>query len=402
MLKASGQDNPHLLQQYPFINYDADTLQLANPKSSLSHFFSELNNLTRTGIGTINIMQIGGSHIQADVWSHQVRKRFQSDLGLNAGRGFLFPYKLAKTNNPSYYNVTYSGEWSGYRNAVLKHQKTWGLSGVTAVTTDSVSSFKIEFKPDEIPSYDFNQVKVFHDTDSSGFCIDITTDSCYSIYPNHELGFTEFKFTSFQKQIEFRIFKTDSFQSHFNLYGISLENDDNGITYTSVGVNGASTSSYLRNQLFNQHLLTIQPNLVIFCIGINDAFEPGFCAKCFENNYDSLVSKIKEVSPDCNFLFVSNTDSYYKRRYPNKRIAEVQQAMQNLMYKHNAAYWDLATVMGGLGSIKTWNKNNLAQRDLIHFTKSGYELIGDLMFSALIKAYSSYLHNNTNQIHHEN
>lgn len=387
-----GQSNPHFITPYPFVNYDSNTVQFFENDLTFSNFYTKFDSLISTGEGKINIMQFGGSHIQADIWSHQVRKNFHNKLNLNGGRGFIFPFKLAKTNNPHYYNITYTGEWNGYRNAIGKHQSTWGVSGITATTTDSVSSFHLEFRGDDTPLYDFNTIKVFHDTDSSSYCLELVSDtSLSSIHVNTELGYTEFKFNKYHEKLAFRIYKTDSLQTHFNLYGLSLENNDNGIVYHSIGVNGASTSSYLRNQLLVPQLKTINPDLVIFCIGINDAFEPGFCAKCFENNYDSLVSRIKQANPTCEFLFVTNTDSYYKKRYLNKRAFEVQAVMQNLAKKHRAGYWDLFTIMGGLGSIKTWERNGLAQKDRVHFKTSGYELMGDLMFSALMKEYARFI-----------
>jgi lysophospholipase L1-like esterase len=385
-LKA--QTNPHVLKQYPFVNYDSNEVKFFNEDLSFNHFYSKFDTLTSLGKGKLNILQIGGSHIQADVWSDQIRKNFQNiSPNLNGGRGFIFPYKLAKTNNPHYYDVTSTGNWTGYRNAVRSHQSTFGVSGITATTTDSVSSFKLEFKKGENPFYDFNSIKVFHDMDSTSFCLELISDSCISIEVNREIGYTEFKFNNYQEVAEFKIYKTDSFQTHFNLYGLSLDNDDNGMVYTSIGVNGASTSSYLRNQLFVPHLKAINPDLVIFCIGINDAFEPGFCEKCFENNYDSLVAMIKMVNPNCEFLLVSNTDSYYKKKIANKRAFKVQDIMIKLAKKHRAGYYDLFTVMGGLGAIKTWQNNGLAQKDRVHLTKNGYILLGDLMFSALMKEY---------------
>lgn len=393
LIMVKSQTNPHLVKLYPFINYDENVIDFYNDTVSFKHFYSKFDTLTTSGKGKINIIQMGGSHIQADIWSDQLRKKFQTiSPNLNGGRGFIFPYKLAKTNNPHYYNITYTGEWSGYRNSVGKHQSTWGVSGITATTTDSLSSFKLVFRGDDTPFYDFNSIKVFHDTDSSSYCLELISDTCVSIEVNKEIGYTEFKFDKYQEQLEFRIYKTDSFQTHFNLYGLSLDNDDNGIVYNSIGVNGASTSSYLRAQLFTQHLKAINPDLVIFCIGINDAFDPGFCAKCYENNYDTLIAWIKSVNPNCEFLFVSNTDSYYKRKFPNKRAFEVQNVMINLAKKYQAGYYDLLTVMGGLGSIKTWEKNGLAQKDKIHLNKNGYIMLGDLMFSTLMKEYSRFIH----------
>jgi lysophospholipase L1-like esterase len=43
--------------------------------------------------------------------------------------------------------------------------------------------------------------------------------------------------------------------------------------------------------------------------------------------------------------------------------------------------------MGGLKSMAEWQKYGLAQKDKVHFTKKGYELIGDKFYNALIQFY---------------
>lgn len=389
---VQSQTNPQLMKEHSFVTYDSNMVHFYNDSTTFSTFFSKLDTLIFDGKGKINLIQIGGSHIQADIWSNRMRTNFQQlSPNLNGGRGFLFPYRLAKTNGPYYAKVNYTGEWKGYRNSVSKHHSTWGASGVTATTLDSASTFKVTFRGDNTPNYDFNSLKVFHDLDSTSFCLALISDTCTSIEVNYEVGYTEFKFDTHQDSLEFSIYRTDSNQTHFNLYGLSLDNDDAGVVFNSIGVNGASTSSYLKCELFTQHLQAINPDLVIFCIGINDAYDPDFCGNCYEENYDTLISWIKSVNPNCEFLFVTNNDSYYKRRYPNKRVYEAKDAMIRLAKKHNAGLWDMFEVMGGLGSIKNWERNKYAKRDKIHLTSDGYKLMGDLMFSAIMKEYDKYL-----------
>jgi lysophospholipase L1-like esterase len=305
---------------------------------------------------------------------------------------------LAKTNNPSNYQVSYSGTWEGHRSAVSRHNYTWGLSGITAVTRDSVAGFKVVFTGPDTPKYDFNRIKVFHDLSTSEYCLELKSDPNATIIENHRFGFTEFRLDSHQDSLELGIYQTDSVQTHFNLYGLSLENDDQGLVYHAIGANGASTKSFLRADLFEQHLTPIKPDLVIFCIGINDAFDSNFCPDCYRQNYEDLIAKFKRINPDCEFLFVTNTDSYIRRRYPNKRVYQAKEAMVTLARKYHAGLWDLFEVMGGLGSIKKWEQEGLAKRDKIHFTAAGYELIGDLMFSALMQQFDHYLKKNNEQV----
>ena len=70
---------------------------------------------------------------------------------------------------------------------------------------------------------------------------------------------------------------------------------------------------------------------------------------------------------------------------------KVRTSMLKLAKKHNAVVWDLFEVMGGLGSIKDWIAAGLANSDKIHLLKPGYELVGDLLFNALMQAYDQHL-----------
>jgi lysophospholipase L1-like esterase len=391
-LVCKSQGNPHQLEEHSFVVYDSMNIRYYNDSSNFDTFFGKLDDLIFNGEGKVNVMQIGGSHIQADIWSDQMRKNFQNlSPNLNGGRGFLFPYRLAHTNNPYYYKCTSTGEWEGFRNSLLKQDTTWGVSGITASTQDSAATLKFYFRGDDTPYYDFNSLKIFHDVDSTDYCIEPISDTCSLIRINREIGYTEFVFDHHIDSFELNIYRYDTIPSSFNLYGISLDNDDPGVVYHSIGVNGASTKSYLRCELFTQHLQAIQPDLVIFCIGINDAYDPNFCEFCYENNYDTLVSWIQAVNPDAEFLFVTNNDSYYKRRYPNKRVFKARDVMIKLANKHNAGLWDMFNVMGGLGSVNKWISHGYAKRDKIHLTKNGYILMGDLLFSAIMKEYDHYL-----------
>ena len=67
--------------------------------------------------------------------------------------------------------------------------------------------------------------------------------------------------------------------------------------------------------------------------------------------------------------------------------------MKKLAENKNLAVWDMFDIMGGLNSIKEWEKNQLAKKDLIHLSYDGYNLIGDLLFDALIKSYIKYKKN---------
>lgn len=380
---------------FDFVDFNENYIHFYNNESNLDVFYSKLDSLLKYKKGKVEILQIGGSHIQAEIWPDQVRKDLlQLPGSVNGGRGFVFPFKIAKTWNPKNHQISYTGEWDTQRNSMKKHQAVWGVSGITVTTKDTLTSFSIGYKHDSLTNYSFNRIKIFHEIRDTSFEVDLVSESPSEKIVNAELGFTEFVLEKETDTLSVEIKKINSMQNHFTLYGLSLENDRPGIVYTSVGVNGAKTSSFLRNNIFVKQLETINPDLVIFCLGINDAYNPDFCDTCYEENYDELVSRFQAVNPNTNFLFVTNNDSYYKRKYVNKNVLKARKVMIKLAKKYQAGMWDLFNVMGGMDSILKWKEKGYAKEDKLHFTNKGYQLIGDLMFAALMKDFTNYQNKN--------
>ena len=176
----------------------------------------------------------------------------------------------------------------------------------------------------------------------------------------------------------------------FAVTGIYLDNGLPGISYHSIGVNGATVSDYLvKCPYLTSDLQMIHPDLVIFGIGINDASGSNFDTVVFQRRYRQLVDSIRKVNPECAFVFVTNNDSFRRvhRKYevnPNAELA--REAFLRIGQATGGSVWDQFTVMGGLGSMDKWYASELAQRDRIHFTRKGYTLIGDMLSNAIFES----------------
>ena len=75
------------------------------------------------------------------------------------------------------------------------------------------------------------------------------------------------------------------------------------------------------------------------------------------------------------------------RKYANKNVAKLVDALHELAMEENVALWDLYGGMGGERAILDWHSNDLARGDLIHFTKEGYIKQGAMLYDALIMHY---------------
>ena len=63
----------------------------------------------------------------------------------------------------------------------------------------------------------------------------------------------------------------------------------------------------------------------------------------------------------------------------------VRLAMIELAKEYDAAVWDLYGLMGGHGSATEWRDAGLMKNDRLHVTKEGYEVLGDLLYRAIIE-----------------
>lgn len=377
-----------------YIHVEHNSLVLPGSNELQNAFFEKMVALMLFGEGKINVVHFGGSHIQADIYSNRMRQLLGSYLPNQQGaRGLVFPFKIAKTNGPYDYSVSYTGNWSSVRNVSKSLETKLGVSGISVYTSDTNSTIQIIFDRKKNLPHNFKRIKLLHEIDSLSYDIRwLGRDSAHAhIHHYPDSGFSVIELIAPTDTIELGVSKTDSMQKQFILYGLYLENEEQGFTYNSIGVNGASTLSYLKCELFTEHMRVLNPDIVFFGIGINDAHGPNFTQSGFERNYDAIIDRIKQVNPNTFFVFLTNNDSYGYNKKLNTNGLIVQQAMYSLAKKHNGAVWDMYEVMGGLKSANIWNARGLLKNDRIHFTTQGYNLIGDLLFNALMEAYDNFL-----------
>ena len=434
------------LPRYDCINHKANRLIYCGDSAKFEQFFAKLDSLALWGEGNINILHIGGSHIQAGVFPNRMRTNFANiQPGFAASRGAIFPYTAARTNNPKNYSVSYSGEWKKCQNSRPPITETLGLMGYTISTNNTQSSITFNLNPEEFGSnWKYNKLRLLAtvgDPDLMPILI-VGDDTIPSVYEDSSfifrlnvlaesgtiaLGYVkEFdrllnKYNSSIQSVDSLFIEentdslaTDSVYSleiglesdnglcaensqhsatgeyKFSIMGLLPENDFNGITYHSMGVNGASLQSWLRCERLEEQLAFVKPDVAIMAVGINDANVPKgqFSKEMFKARYNNLLSKIYAVNPNCAVIFITNNDCVVRvgrRSYGlNENTAIVQKAMYELAKEHNAAVWDLYEIMGGLGSITVWNEVGLANKDRVHFLVPGYNLLGDMLYNAIV------------------
>ncbi len=395
---AKGQTGDYYLggKQYLFIKYNENKILFPGDSESFEKIYRKLDSLVIFGQGKINIVHIGGSHIQADIYTHQIRKQFQYlQHDLNGGRGLIFPYRVAKSNNPSNYKISYSGSWEYCKNTQRNRDCDLGLNGYAITTTGKTASLLINPNGDEEIKYHFNSVRIFHSPSEYEMLVQCN-GSCYEGSYDSISGCSLFSVPE-SNRLKIKLSRNDTVPGKITIYGISLDSDDPGLVYNAIGVNGARLSSYIESELYGQHLAAINPDLIIFSIGTNDANTRYFDSEKYRIEYTRLIEISKHAAPNAAILITVPNDCYYYKRYVNKNTPLMREEILKIASKYNYGVWDFYSIMGGLNSSQTWYNYGLMRYDRIHFNHDGYFLKGNLLFSAFLRGWEQNLASRTSQ-----
>jgi LysM repeat protein len=429
------------------VTFDKNDIQNT---SALVAFYERLYQLEQTKQGNLNIVHIGDSHIQADLFTARMRNKMQDSFG-NAGFGFTFPYSVAKTNNSAPIRFNASGDFQSVRNLYADNSKQVGLSGIALETKSNNFSIQLEVKD---PKYNFTSLKIITPQNADLFDVSVSSKNTiietkvpkrvtHKVKPGEVLGGIADKYnvslkalkkanglksdlirdgkilTIPSKQLQPRfitktefvpidlsptIFSND-FQTEkplnkiaivpnqqineFALNGLILGNNQSGVTYSGIGVNGAKSSDFNKFPLFFEQLKALQPDLIIISLGTNESFDKQTADQYFFQ-LDQMINSIKFKTPLATILITTPPPSVLHRKYTNTFIVDYAQKIKTRAHTTGYAVWDLFEVFGGNKNIFKNAAKGLMSRDKVHYSKAGYEKQADLFFEAFLKSYELY------------
>lgn len=389
---AQVPDIDSMVKRYPFIVRELNVI--GHDSLALAAFYHKMSDLKNGKRDRVNIVHIGDSHIQADFYSGTLRQLIQREFG-NAGRGFIFPYRVAKSNEPASYKTTTNVKWESKRNVFPDQSLPIGIGGFTIQTKDTNATISLIVKNQGTLDYGFNKFTLFHEKGAGNFGYVVCDDlSC-------KVGEIDSRKQESNPYVSTQLFSTPMHQVMIQctghdsagcsrIYGMLLENGKPGVLYNMIGVNGAEFRHFNLSVHFQEQLSYLQPDLVIISLGTNEAFGGAFDSDNFVHNMDSLVTGIRRLNPNTDILLTTPGDSFRKSkkgRVKNPNVATARNAVMYYASGHNCAYWDLYGVMGGYGSMAKWFAAKLSAKDRVHFSGQGYILQGGLMYQALKDGY---------------
>ncbi len=435
-----------------------DTIHYKNTvyySDRLTNFFKVLKKLENEGKNKVNIVHIGDSHIQADFFSGKVRTLMQERFG-NGGLGFTFPYQLAKTNSNNFMRYSSNMVWENRRNIYPVNGANVGLSGIALSSKEKQGVIKVDLRDtryffDKVKVFTPTNELVYKVgiTDKE---LNLTTkqskDVIHKIKSGESLStiakkygttitmlkknnklstnnikagnnlvigttvtetpiVTENAFTSTPYEVkesfvEYQLPKnkngfylyTVGDVSEYDLNGLVVENNEPGIIYHNIGVNGAKFSDYNKYPLFFEQLKGLSPDLVIISMGTNESFDR-LDDEVFKQEINRFIKNIKDKNPNAAILLTTPPPSYFGKGRPNNSATALASAISVNAVNQKYAIWDLYNNLGGNLGLPYLVNENLLAKDLVHYTIKGYEYTGTLFYDGLMQVYDEYLKNET-------
>jgi LysM repeat protein/lysophospholipase L1-like esterase len=175
----------------------------------------------------------------------------------------------------------------------------------------------------------------------------------------------------------------------FALNGLILENENPGITYSSIGVNGAKSSDFNKFPLFFEQIPSLEPDLFVISLGTNESFDKQDIATYF-GNLKTMIDGIKQKCPAASFLITTPPPSVLNGKSQNIYIEKYAEKIIEMARTENYAVWNLLDVFGGNKNINVNSRMGLMARDKVHYSNAGYDKQGELFFDAFIQSYELY------------
>ena len=165
-----------------------------------------------------------------------------------------------------------------------------------------------------------------------------------------------------------------------------------GILYNSVGINGASLVSFLKQDLFVEQLQQVKPDLVILDYGTNDLAGGKFDSIYFVTNLSKSIQRIKSVLPNVCIVIPSIQDFTVNGK--NITVtSDYSKFIRDFARTNNVVFYDYFWISGAKKSMKKWLNSGIAKSDQIHLTQAGYVLKGELYGNAILNSFARYLAN---------
>jgi len=181
-----------------------------------------------------------------------------------------------------------------------------------------------------------------------------------------------------------------------DVYGVCFD-CSSGIAIDNVPLRGSSGTELVKfNQPFlKEQLKALNVKFIILQFGVNVVPTVASSYSFYEQMFYKELMALRKADPAVQLLVVSVTDMARRidGRYSSySNIPMVRDAQRNAAFNAGVPFWDLYEAMGGENSMYSWAHAEpaLAAKDYTHFSPKGAQIVGEMLYKAIMREYIRY------------
>jgi len=368
---------------------------LHDANGSMDHFYASLLELEqRRRDQPVRVAHYGDSPTTADLITGDVRELLQERWG-DAGHGFILIAKPWAWYN--HRNVDVSG--SGWTIDTAVGGKRNGEYGYGGAVFDGSTGAKSRLN---LTDGGHTKVELSYMASPSGGLVSISANgkqlkTVDTRADDRTPAFAEADLPAGSHTIDLKVS-----EGKVRLFGVVLSKATNaegaGITYDSLGLNGATTM--VLSRIFNQDLWTTELqhrslDLVIINYGTNESGFQGFVENQYEGELRMAIQRIREALPLASILVMSPMDRGERmhgeiRTMPT--IPQIVDIQRRVASETGCGFFDTYDAMGGDSTMERWydSQPRMVAADLIHPSPKGARIVAEALVNQINAGYMSY------------
>jgi lysophospholipase L1-like esterase len=375
-----------------------------DPKGTLVPFFEALGRTDAKEPGAITrITHLGDSSIGHDGLPHSIRTRMQDRFG-DGGAGFVLIDRASVNSNYGTKVATHATTttWQACMLTNLcKRDGHYGLGGHTFWASADASS-TISTQSKGAYGTTASHIELWYLAQPRGGRIKLKVDKAEPEVVTTLADAPEDRWHVIDVEPgPHRITVSAAGGGQARAYGLVLETDGPGVVWESVSMIGAFTKRL--NGFDTEHIAGQvahrSADLLVLNFGGNDLRRlvgNSLSPEEYEQEYGEALDRLKAKRPEQPCLVVGVIDHGKSGSFTvAPEVVDTMIATQRkIAFDHGCAFFDTVAAMGGAGSLRKWRERSpsLAEPDLKHLNNRGRDVMGKLMYQALVAGYESYRH----------
>src|SRR5215813_1926106 len=383
----------------------ADQL-IEDPDRAMDLFDAALARTEARGPGAITrISHYGDSPITNDGITGTVRELLQEKFG-DSGHGFILVDRPWDWYGHQAITFSSGGGWvSGSLMNPHTRDGEFGLGGVAFFADGPGMYARFEPAHAGATGKKFSHLEVYYLAQPGGGQFSVSVDDSQTQVVSTGSEQTKSEFCEIKApEPAAKSFALKTLAGNVRVFGAVLENDDAGVVYDSLGVNGAFAgllATAMNEQHWTEQLQHRHPNLVVLNYGTNESeYASDDQMQRYERELKEVVRRVRTALPTASILIVSPMDR--GKRAPGGRVVtlpsipKIVEMQRRVALETQCAFMNMFEAMGGEGTMARWHegRKHLVGGDLTHPNGDGAQTVGTLLYMALMESYNAYRERN--------